>query len=150
MPATLVFNDQLLGLIFNAVPISKLADNAVTTPLTSLYMSLHTVDPGNSGDQTIGEVAYSGYARVPVTRDNTGWQILAGNVYLVGVTLFPAPVSQPTTTQVAVQFGIGEAVSGAGRLYYKGPLAPPINIIVNVPPRIDNQPMPSQMSPGWD
>jgi len=143
------FSDSVLKLIFNAEPIDKIADNATTAPLTQLYLSLHTADPGNSGDQSVSEVVYTGYARMPVTRDETGWTVLAGNVYLTGVVEFPNPVAV-ATAQVATFFGIGEALAGAGELYYKGALAPPITILLNQPPRIDNMPVPSHMTPGWD
>ena len=62
------FDNDLLKLIFNATPIATIADNAASTPLTSLYLSLHTADPGAGGSQTTSEAAYGGYARQPVAR----------------------------------------------------------------------------------
>lgn len=56
-------NDWLL-LIFNATAIANIADNAASAPLTNLYVSLHTADPGEAGDQTTNEAAYTSYARV--------------------------------------------------------------------------------------
>jgi hypothetical protein len=41
-----VFCNDILQLILNAVPIPGIADNAATTPLTDLYVSLHSADPG--------------------------------------------------------------------------------------------------------
>ncbi len=41
-----------------------IADNAATSPITNLYVSLHTGDPGEAGDQTTSEAAYTSYARV--------------------------------------------------------------------------------------
>jgi len=45
------FENDLLKLIFNATAIAGIADNAGSSPLTSLYVSLHTDDPGEAGDQ---------------------------------------------------------------------------------------------------
>ena len=44
------FANDLLKLIFNATPIANLADNAASSPLSSLYMALHTSDPGPGGN----------------------------------------------------------------------------------------------------
>src|SRR5262245_35265390 len=49
------FDNDLLKLIFNATPIANIADNAATSPLTNLYLSLHTADPGAGGNQTTNE-----------------------------------------------------------------------------------------------
>ena len=46
------FELDLLALIFNATAIANIADNAAASPLTSLYVALHTADPGEAGSQT--------------------------------------------------------------------------------------------------
>ncbi|NRA03267.1 MAG: hypothetical protein HRU00_11785, partial [Myxococcales bacterium] len=38
-----------------------------------LYMSLHTSDPGEAGDQTTNEIVYTSYARKDVPRTAGGW-----------------------------------------------------------------------------
>jgi hypothetical protein len=45
------FETDLLGLIFNGTAITTIADNAASTPLTNLYLALHTADPGEAGNQ---------------------------------------------------------------------------------------------------
>ncbi len=60
------FENDLLLLIFNATAIANIADNASASPLTNLYVSLHTGDPGEAGSQTTNECAYTSYARVAV------------------------------------------------------------------------------------
>ena len=62
------FEADILGLIFNATAISGLADNASASPLTNLYVALHTADPGEGGNQSTSEVNYTGYSRVAVQR----------------------------------------------------------------------------------
>ena len=56
------FENELLALIFNGTGIANLADNAVSGPLTNLYLALHTADPGEGGDQSTNEISYTGYS----------------------------------------------------------------------------------------
>jgi hypothetical protein len=74
------FEKDLVKLIFNATAIANIADNAATSPLINLYVSLHTADPGEAGDQTTSETAYTGYARIPVARTSGGWTITNNSV----------------------------------------------------------------------
>ena len=71
------WENDLLKLIFQATAIANVADNAASSPLTNLYVSLHTADPGEAGDQTTSEISYTGYARVAVAR-STGWDAASG------------------------------------------------------------------------
>src|SRR5690348_2021359 len=72
MAGTMVttFAGDILKLILNATPIANFADNAATSPLTTLQISLHTADPGASGTQTTSEISYTGYSRISVNRNN--------------------------------------------------------------------------------
>ncbi|PUA17279.1 hypothetical protein [Glaciimonas sp. PCH181] len=121
-----VFEKDLLGLIFNATAIANMADNAAGAPLTNLYVSLHTADPGESGTQATSEVAYTSYARVAVARTSGGWTLGAG----ASGTISPAAnISFPAGTGgtgTATFFGIGTAASGAGKLLYSGAISPNI------------------------
>ena len=69
MSMSTTFANDLLKLIFNATPIANIADNAVTAPLTTVTMALHTDDPGAGGTQSTNEVAYTGYARPTPSRN---------------------------------------------------------------------------------
>ena len=40
------FENEILALIFNATAIADLAENDTTSPLTQLFVALHTADPG--------------------------------------------------------------------------------------------------------
>ena len=53
------YETAILELLFNATPIANIADNAGTSPLTNLYVSLHTADPGETGTATTNECAYT-------------------------------------------------------------------------------------------
>lgn len=117
------FENDLLKLIFNATAIANIADNAAGSPLTNLYVSLHTADPGEAGDQTTNEVAYTSYARVAVARTSGGWTVTANSVSPVATVGFPAGTGGSGT---ATYFGVGTASSGAGKLLYSGTVTPNI------------------------
>lgn len=113
------FENDLLKLIFNGTAIANLADNAASSPLTNLYVSLHTADPGEAGDQTTNETSYTSYARVAVARNSGGWTVTGNSVSPAAAINFPACTGGTATL---THFGIGTAASGTGKLLYKGAL----------------------------
>ena len=128
------FEADILGLIFNATAISGLADNASASPLTNLYVALHTADPGEGGNQSTNEVSYTGYARVAVQRSGAGWT-------LAGQTISPTAVIEfgemtAGTAGTAVYASVGTASSGAGKIIIRGALSPTIPFQVGTVPRI--------------
>lgn len=127
------FENDWLKLIFNATAIANLADNAGTSPLTSLYVSLHTADPGEAGDQTTSEVAYTSYARVAVARTTGGWTVTTNSVSPAANIDFPAGTGGSGT---ATYFGVGTASSGTGKLLYSGAVSPSIVCGNGVTPRL--------------
>src|SRR5690606_25058966 len=74
------FENDLLKLIFNGVTIPGIADNTATAPLTTLYVALHTADPGEAGTQSTSEINYTSYARVATSRDPAGWTATGNSV----------------------------------------------------------------------
>ena len=127
------FENSLLKLIFNATAIANLADNAATSPLTNLYVSLHTADPGEAGDQSTSEATYTGYARVAVARTTGGWTVTNNSVSPVANIDFPNCTGG---TNTITYFGVGTASSGAGVLYYSGSVSPSISVSSGVTPRL--------------
>lgn len=125
--------NALLLLLFNATTIANIANNASSAPLTNLYVSLHTSDPGETGDQTTNETSYTSYARVAVARTGSGWTVTANSVSPVANVDFPACTGGSGTI---THFGIGSASSGAGVLYYSGAVTPNISVSNGVTPRL--------------
>jgi hypothetical protein len=128
------FEDDLLKLIFNATAIANIADNAATSPLTNLFVSLHTADPGEAGTQATSETAYTGYARVSVARTTGGWTVSGGSVSPVANIDFGECTAAPGTA--ITHFGVGVASSGATKLLYSGTVTPNITMAVGVIPRL--------------
>lgn len=111
-----------LNLLFCNIGWANVGDVTGLLPSTttgSLYVSLHTADPGASGNQSTSEAAYSGYTRIGVTRTNTQWLVVAPQVSNVNAITFPACA---TGTETESYWGIGTDSTGAGHLLYSGPL----------------------------
>ena len=72
------WENALLLLMFNNSNVANVGDATGlrgSTVAGSLYISLHTADPGEAGDQTTNEIAYTGYARVAVARSGAAWTV---------------------------------------------------------------------------
>lgn len=127
------FENDVLKLIFNATAIANIADNAASSPLTNLYASLHTGDPGETGSQTTSEAAYTSYARVAVARTSGGWTVTNNSVSPVANIDFPAATGG---TETITHAAIGTDSSGAGKILYKGSISPTIAVSSGVTPRL--------------
>jgi len=126
------FETDILGLVFNATAIANLADNAAASPLTNLYVALHTGDPGEAGNQSTNEIAYTGYARVAVARTSGGWTVGAGTVSPAADITFGEMTGGAGGT--ATFASIGVAASGATKILYSGALSPTIAVTTGVIP----------------
>lgn len=125
------FENDLLKLIFNGDTIANLADDAASSPLGNLYVSLHTGDPGEGGNQTSSECTYTDYARVAVERSSDGWTVSGNSVSPAANIEFP---EASAGSETATHFGIGTAASSAGKLLYSGAISPSIAISSGVTP----------------
>lgn len=128
------FSNDLLKLIFNATAIANIADNAGSSPLTNLFVALHTANPGAAGTQQTSEAAYTSYARVAVARTTGGWTASsAQSTSPVASITFPAATGGSETET----FGsVGVAASGATKLLYSGTVTPNIVVSNGVTPQL--------------
>lgn len=133
MPIGSTFRNDLLKLIFQATAIANLADNASSSPITNLYVSLHTADPGAAGSQTTSEAAYGSYARVAVARTSGGWGVTTNVASPVANIDFPAAASG---TETETHFMVGTDISGAGKNLFSGTVTPNIAVSAGVTPRL--------------
>lgn len=127
------FENDLLKLIFNATAIANIADNAATGPLTALWVSLHTGDPGEAGTQETNECTYGAYARVSVARTSGGFTVTDNAVVPAADIEFPEATSGSET---ATHFAVGTAETSTGKVCYKGAISPNIVISTGVTPRL--------------
>lgn len=116
--------NNILKLYLNATAIANIADNAASSPNTSLYVALHTADPGAAGTQSTNEVTYTSYARVAVARTTGGWTASsAASSSPVAAITFPAGTGGSGTATYA---SVGMLSSGAGIILWSGPITPNI------------------------
>lgn len=127
-------SNNLLKLVFNATNWSLIADNTATTPLTNLFVALHTADPTAAGTQSSNEIAYTSYARVSVARTTSGWTASsAQSTSPVASITFPAGTGGSGT---ATFWSIGTLTSGAGVILYSGSISPSIVCGAGVTPAL--------------
>ena len=132
------WENRLQLLLFNNTNAADIGDATGlrgSSTAGQLFLSLHTADPGEAGNQTTNEVSYGSYARVAINRASGagGFTVTAGSV---------SPTTQPVNfatctsgTATATHFGIGTASSGTGVLLYKGALSASIAISSGVTPQ---------------
>jgi hypothetical protein len=126
--------NSILLLLFNGTTIADLAENDTSSPLTVLYVSLHTADPGEAGTQLTNECTYGSYARVAINRNSGGWTVTNNSVSPVASISFPQAASG---TETATHGAIGTTTTGnAGVILYSGTLSPNISITTGVTPII--------------
>jgi hypothetical protein len=115
------FENDMLKLFFNATAIADLAADDQSSPATTLTVALHTADPGETGNQSTSEAAYTSYARVTVARTTGGWTVTANSVSPVAAISFPAGTGGSGTV---THGSIGTGVSNY--LMYSGTVTPNI------------------------
>lgn len=126
----------LLLLLFNNTNFATVGDATGlrgSTVAGSLYVSGHTADPGEAGDQSTSEMTYGGYARVGIPRSGAGWVVTGNSVSPAANIDFPVGTSGGGTMSF---MGIGTASSGAGVLLYSGTVTPNIVCGAAIIPRL--------------
>jgi hypothetical protein len=134
MSASNSFENSLLLLIFNATAIADIAENPQGSPgpNTHLWVSLHTADPGEAGDQSTNEATYTQYQRIQVLRTAGGWTVSGNSVTNAAEVLF----NQATGgTNTITHFGIGRSPTGAQQLYFSGALTSSLAVSNGIQPR---------------
>lgn len=134
MSKSSAYSNDLLKLIFNGVGITGLAEDDGVNPITTLFVALHTSDPGASGGQSTAEVNYQGYARVAVSRSEGGWAVTGNSVSPVDPIEFGEMTGGNTGT--ATHVTIGTQGTGTGKVLYRGAINPPVHYDIGVVPRI--------------
>ena len=115
--------------VLEKIFIDAIFAGAAVPAAATLYISLHTAEPDQNGDQTQFEASYIGYARQPVAVP-AGFDV-SGEDRAVNADdiIFPANTG---VDQTVTHFGVGLAASGIGDLYYIGVLTAETDIEVGV------------------
>lgn len=129
------FENDLLLLIFNNTDAALIGDATGlrgSSTAGSLYVSLHTADPGEAGNQTTNECAYTSYARVAVARSGSGWTVSGNTVTNAALIQFPQCTGGSET---ATYFSITVASSSTSKILYKGALSASLAISSGIQPQ---------------
>lgn len=106
-----------------------------TTPAwaagANLYIALHTADPGEAGVQTTTEAAYTGYARVAITKASA-WTDGGSTFLNANLIQFPTCTAG---SAVCTHFSIGTATSGAGQILASGALSSSLSVSNGIQPQ---------------
>jgi hypothetical protein len=125
----------LLDLLFLNTDWANIGDAAGlqnSATAGSFYISLHTNDPGEAGNQSTNEASYTGYARVAVARTAGGFTLTTSTISNTALVQFPQCTGGSAT---ATHFGIGTDLSGAGNLLFKGALSSSLSISNGIQPQ---------------
>ena len=128
-----VSETALLNLLFKNTAWANVGDASGLQPSAaagSFYVALHSADPGEAGDQTTSEIAYTGYARVAVTR-GAGFTVSGANVSNAGTVQFGECTAGSATV---THFTVGTAASGAGSVIYRGALGATRSVSAGITP----------------
>lgn len=133
------FEYNLLKHVFNGTAISTL--NA-TGGTTSLWVGLHTADPGDAGS-TANEGGYTAYTRVQTDRSTgtTGWNVTSGTSAALasasptGTLSFPQVATTSTGTFGYASVYLSSDISSSGMVYF-GAISPTIAFQQNTTPQI--------------
>ena len=136
MSATNAFETGILSLIFENANFANIGDATGLRGSSTagvFYISLHTADPTDAGDQTSSEATYTDYARVSVARSTSGWTVSGNAATNDAAITFPACTGG---SSVCTHIGIGSDASGTGNLWFKGTLTPSLSISNGITPEI--------------
>lgn len=134
MSATNAFENKLLSLIFENADAANIGDATGLRGSSTagvFYISLHTGDPGETGNQTTSEAAYGSYARQSVARSTAGWTVTSGVADNDSAITFPEATSGSETE---TYFGIGSDTSGTGNLDLYGALSAGLAVSTGITP----------------
>jgi hypothetical protein len=133
------WESDLLKLVFNNTTASLIGDaTGLVGSATAgvLWVSLHTADPTEGGNQTSSETGYTGYTRISVVRTTGGWTVTLVDVGPSTVAN-AAQVNFPQctgSTSTITHVGVGTDSSGTGKLLYSGALASSLAVSNNITP----------------
>ena len=135
------FEDDVLKHIFNNDAIANIGDASglpAAATAGSIYISLHTSDPGEAGSFA-GEATYTSYARIPVARTSGAWAV-AGDTPTECSNVAAITFDECTGgTNLITHVGICKTLAGTGgdeMLYYSA-LDSSLNVSNGITPQFN-------------
>lgn len=133
MPFSTSSANALLELLLKATTWADVAEDDTTSPITNIYVALHTDTPGAAGTGSTNEIAYTDYARVAVAR-STGFTVTTNTATNAGNITFPVCGASGDT---ATHWSLTTASSGASQVLCFGALNSSMVITTGATPQIN-------------
>lgn len=125
------WESELLKLYFQNIAAAGIGDAGGLQPSAaagSIFIALHTADPGEAGTQATSEATYTGYARMAVVRSAVGWTV-SGTAPTQAVNASSVTFGTCTAgSNVLTHASVGDATSGATKMRYSGALTNPVTV----------------------
>lgn len=96
-----------------------------STTAGTFFLSLHTADPGETGNQTTNEATYTGYSgggRQSVARSSAGFAVTTDTASNAAVVTWGQNTG---SSQTLTHVGVGTASTGTGHLVASGAVSSP-------------------------
>jgi len=134
MPKSTTTCNNILALIYNATPWANIADNAASSPITTIQAALATASYSAASNASSNEATgYTNYVRQTVARSVAGWTAPSG-----GATSNAAAIEYPqcgVTGATLTHVSTGVAVSGATALWHYGALNSSLAVANGITPQ---------------
>ncbi len=132
MPKGLNTCNNILALQYNATAIANIADNAASSPITTVSVALATASYSPSSTMSSNETAYTNYVRQTTARTTSGWTAPSGGATSnVAAVEFPqCGVTGATITSACTGKG-----AGASDIFHYGDLNASIAVSNQIQPR---------------
>lgn len=134
MSATNAFETSLLGLIITNVDAANVGDATGLRGSSTagvFWISLHTANPDETGNQTTNETAYTNYARQDEARNTTQWTVTNNTADNDNAIDFPTGGASGATL---THFGLGSAQTSTGNLFLFGALTASLAVSSGITP----------------
>jgi hypothetical protein len=125
MPKATVTCNNFLALLYNATPWANIADNAGSSPITTISMRLATASYAVGSTGSTNEATYTNYALQTVARSTAGWAAPATRATsnAAQITFPQCGASGNTITSACTS-----KASGASDVFHYGDLNAPITV----------------------
>jgi hypothetical protein len=132
MPKSTSSSNAVLALIYNATAWANIADNAASSPITTVYVALATASYSTSSTLSSNETAYTNYVRQSTARTTSGWTAPAS-----GATTNVAAIEYPQcgVTGATITSAATGKTTGAAEIFHYGDLNASIAVSNLIQPR---------------
>ena len=125
MPKSTSCCNSFLALVYNATPWATIADNAASSPITTISMALSTATGAVGDTMATNEATYTNYARVTVPRTTGGWTAPSSRSTSNAAQITFAQCGASGNTITSAKTGVA---AGASAVLHYGDLNAPIAV----------------------